>query len=169
MKRPPAIDRTTARLALKFARLLRDEIGQRNMREVIARNERAEYGGSCASHDYCDANVLMDAAMQSTIGHGFTGADIPLINAAWEFARRHCFGHAVGAAMMRTVRARERKRMEGFERQQRAVRIALEMMREEGELSPSSALKEAGRICGIPWGNEMEALFRHAETSQEWR
>ena len=43
-----------------------------------------------------------------------------------------------------------------------ALALAMEMMSEWGQLEPTSALKEAGRACGIAYGDEMEAFVRWA-------
>jgi hypothetical protein len=36
-----------------------------------------------------------------------------------------------------------------------ALKLAVEMMNSESELEPTSALKEAARLNGIPYGDEM--------------
>lgn len=54
---------TPAELAEEFAARLFVRIGEANLREVIRRNEI--HGKGCASHDFCDANMVMLAALQS--------------------------------------------------------------------------------------------------------
>lgn len=59
-------DRFTERLAERFAHLLRSYVGRVNFAEVVARNRTAEYreNHSCASHDFCDANMTMLAVFE---------------------------------------------------------------------------------------------------------
>ncbi len=54
---------TPTELAEEFAARLFVRIGEANLREVIRRN--AAHGKGCASHDFCDANMVMLAALQS--------------------------------------------------------------------------------------------------------
>ena len=54
---------TPQTLAEEFAARLFVRIGEANLREVIARN--AACGKGCASHDFCDANMVMLAALQA--------------------------------------------------------------------------------------------------------
>lgn len=54
---------TPAELAEEFAARLFVRIGETNLREVIRRN--AIHGKGCASQDFCDANMVMLAALQS--------------------------------------------------------------------------------------------------------
>ena len=59
----------TLLLAVKFSEILRDDLGPEIMREIIAKNRTADYGGDiCASHDYCDANMVMAAAWEDITG-----------------------------------------------------------------------------------------------------
>lgn len=53
---------TPAELAEEFAARLFVCIGETNLREVIRRN--AIDGKGCASHDFCDANMVMLAALE---------------------------------------------------------------------------------------------------------
>jgi hypothetical protein len=45
---------------------------------------------------------------------------------------------------------------------QEVLDMAVEMMAQSPELEPTSALKEAARSCGIPYGNEMSDFVRWA-------
>ena len=70
-------------VAKRFAERLREEIGDENYREVLRRNATPEYDGCCASHDFCDANMTMLAALEDC---GIDdGADGPtaIWNLAW--------------------------------------------------------------------------------------
>ena len=95
-------------LAERFAAILRDELGPKTFAEIKRRNETdPAYATSCASHDFCDANMVMDAAFRDVLGRGPVmdeegrdaeeDADIALWNAAWEFARKHWIGHQGGS------------------------------------------------------------------------
>lgn len=61
-----------AALAHAFAAQLESDIGPENMAEVVRLNRddsRYSVNGSCASHDFCDANMTMLAAWESTFGN----------------------------------------------------------------------------------------------------
>jgi len=76
-------------LANKFLKLLRKDIGLRNYKEVCARNAAEPHKGICHSHDFCDANMVMLAAVQSfcdTFDVPETDAHYDLWNAAWNLA-----------------------------------------------------------------------------------
>lgn len=90
----PATAITAERLAEEFAAVLLVSIGPDNMREVIARNQSAADPMTCASHDFCDANMLMFKALQNltdkpldpeTICADSANAD--LWNRAWAIAK----------------------------------------------------------------------------------
>lgn len=55
-------------LARVFADALRKEIGLDNLREVARRNADEVDGSVCHSHDFCDANMVMDLAWRSVFG-----------------------------------------------------------------------------------------------------
>ncbi len=57
------------RIAKEFSRLLLAEIGRESLAEVVRLNGDGSGGTSCASHDFCDPNELMDAAMNK-YGYG---------------------------------------------------------------------------------------------------
>lgn len=90
---------TAESLARKFAELLAEDIGDAAMAEVVRRNGTVDYDeGSCASHDFCDANMVMLAAVES---FGYSDDDVfendcdnevqKLWNAAWDFAKSNKF------------------------------------------------------------------------------
>lgn len=58
---------STEALAQEFAAHLLVCIGDTNFKEVIRRNPT--YGEACASHDFCDANVVMLEALQALAPH----------------------------------------------------------------------------------------------------
>ncbi len=92
-------DPAALRLAAKFAMRLREEVGGEAFETVCARNATPAYdGGACASHDVCDANMVMDAAFTAATGRAFypddeeggpTAADTALWNRAWAIAKAH--------------------------------------------------------------------------------
>lgn len=59
-------DRFTQRLSDRFAHLVRDYVGCRNFAEIVRRNRTPQYreNHSCASHDFCDANMTMLAVFE---------------------------------------------------------------------------------------------------------
>lgn len=57
----------TERLARRFLRFLYLAIGDKDFDEFKAKTRaEAEDGGTCFSHDYCDANVVMMSAWKDT-------------------------------------------------------------------------------------------------------
>lgn len=63
-------------IATTFAQHLLREIGTNYylcvLRENAIQNRKLPHNGACASHDYCDANMVMDAALAS---HGSLWSD----------------------------------------------------------------------------------------------
>lgn len=56
-------------LAVAFVRGLEDSLTGGQMREVRRRNRRRPRGArTCASHDFCDANMVMSAAWEEVTG-----------------------------------------------------------------------------------------------------
>ena len=89
---------TARALAEKFSEFLREDLGREKMLLVVERNRTAEYEGACASHDFCDANEVMLAALED---FGFDADDVfendcdnPVQarwNEAWDEARQNEF------------------------------------------------------------------------------
>lgn len=80
-------------LAADFAQEVRDALTQEQCALAVARNATPEYASACATHDFCDANMLMLAAMENQ-GADFDGDDqtqVDAINAAWDKARSSGF------------------------------------------------------------------------------
>ena len=76
-------------LALKFVELLRADIGETDYIEVKRLNRTEAYKNCCASHNFCDANMVMLEAAES-FGFGVPETDdedVALWNAAWDFAK----------------------------------------------------------------------------------
>jgi hypothetical protein len=88
----------TEQLALAFAVELRQSFSDYEWHEMRLRN--AEIGaGACASHDFCDANMVMDAAFAKVMGvealvtDEHDNVEMPawhtsIWNAAWAIAKR---------------------------------------------------------------------------------
>lgn len=82
-------------VAHAFLCQLRDDIGEADFMEVVRKEKEAPVSGVCYSHDYCDANMTMDAAMAS-VGivalpddeDGMPDGVVALWNAAWGHAKR---------------------------------------------------------------------------------
>lgn len=98
---PSNVDMTMVHMvADAFAAEMRDALNPSQWAEMRRLNATPDYqGGCCASHNYCDANVVMDAAMRSTLGWeplSEEGEDelimsdlaIDIWNAAWDIAHR---------------------------------------------------------------------------------
>lgn len=101
-----------AGLAEAFTQLAwsEDWIGQRKMNHVVRRN-RQRRDNTCATHDYCDANMLMMAAFHEFgyVPCEVESADVVSIwNAAWDMAKRaefyylcpHCSNPIDGRAVL---------------------------------------------------------------------
>lgn len=72
-----------------FATMLAAELTAEQWAEMRARNVTAD-AGVCASHDFCDANMVMDPAFTAVMGRQADGAsdtDAALWSAAWDHAK----------------------------------------------------------------------------------
>lgn len=56
---------TPKELARRFDEILRAHVSAEDYGNILRLNKTEEYKGSCASHDYCDANMAMLEAMKS--------------------------------------------------------------------------------------------------------
>lgn len=95
---PAIIEQPTAtvqveRIAREFSRVLREWITDEQMQEVIRRNKAETDTRICHSHDFCDANMAMDAAFRDLGMDPFEGgehiseATCELWGAAWDVAK----------------------------------------------------------------------------------
>lgn len=81
---------TPAVLAVEFSKTLRAVLSSQEMEQVIARNQEESNPHVCHSHDFCDANMVMDAALGSL---GVEDPDVsdPVVvslwNQAWHLAK----------------------------------------------------------------------------------
>ncbi|MFN3261258.1 MAG: hypothetical protein ACE37J_11940 [Pikeienuella sp.] len=77
-------------LALAFAAELRKEITDESVAEVVRRNTLPTYAAACASHDFCDANMVMASAFERVMERPFdfgSETDMDIWNRAWDAAR----------------------------------------------------------------------------------
>ncbi|HET7675656.1 MAG TPA: hypothetical protein VFL54_09065 [Gammaproteobacteria bacterium] len=78
-------------VAQAFARQLFTELGPYKMGRVIAGNAMERDPSVCCSHDYCDANVSMDAALQQMGINWQDAMDSGLWDRAWDHAKAKRF------------------------------------------------------------------------------
>ena len=73
-----------------------NEIGPANLQTVIERN-KADSADTCASHDFCDANVSMHDAFVAVTGREplETDSDIALWGKAWDRAAKQSFANVL--------------------------------------------------------------------------
>ena len=85
---------TPENLAEKFCQELHEILTAEEVQEIVERNAENHDSMSCASHDFCDANVVMATAFQNLTGREIlfdSDADILLWNDAWTIARNSNF------------------------------------------------------------------------------
>lgn len=85
---------TVEALAEAFIKQLREDLGPEKFAEVVARNAAELNPDVCHSHDFCDANMVMDAAFEEfgvdPLEYGYTEEDgmsqevCDLWNRAWD-------------------------------------------------------------------------------------
>lgn len=80
-------------VAAKFSAILREWLTPADLLEIDRRNKTEEYGGLCATHDFCDPNQAMIDALES-FGLEYEGHDEvqgKLIDLAWSIAKANQF------------------------------------------------------------------------------
>ena len=80
------------RLASAFSACINNELTSEQMKHVRA--HCATNNVTCATHEHCDANILMDESFRLVFGRHFdvlNPDDISLVNAAWDLARNRQF------------------------------------------------------------------------------
>lgn len=88
------------RLALGFAQALCTALSPTELSEAVHKNRTPEYAEACASHDYCDANMVMEQAFVTVFERPFLyegepfDEDTLVWNSAWNIARRAEFSVA---------------------------------------------------------------------------
>jgi len=86
----PHDEATIQFLAGQFADLIHDNMTPEQFEE-IKRLNRTEYAGGeiCATHDFIDANEVMEAAFKQAFGRSPDGDyDMQLWNKAWDAAKK---------------------------------------------------------------------------------
>lgn len=92
-------------IAREFAKLMLAEIGAENLASAVAENmaDMAQGNDStCATHNFCDANMVMDEAFHNVLGRGMylidedateaqKDSDTELWNSAWTMAKHAGF------------------------------------------------------------------------------
>jgi hypothetical protein len=81
-------------LADAFAAIVRRDLRE-HLPEINRRNATPEYACACATHDFCDANVLMQEAFEDLFLRETDPAsdlDVWLWNEAWSVAKARGFG-----------------------------------------------------------------------------
>jgi len=87
--RQPTIAAIVTKMADTFTDLLRSELSVDEFREMQVRNTAETSRGVCHSHDFLDANALMEIAFIETTGRDNdcgNEADAAIWSAAWEEA-----------------------------------------------------------------------------------
>lgn len=91
-------DQALKNLAAEFAKLLKNEIGEENLDKVVKQN-KVNDPWICASHDYCDANMVMVTAFENIFGHEFHESEDEKVNdledilwnKSWTLAKKNDF------------------------------------------------------------------------------
>ena len=87
-------DAQIEKLAKKFSKALENEIGKQNLLKVVAENKAETDSSICHSHDYCDANMVMDAALRAEgirLEVPTSAADVKTWNKVWDAAKANIF------------------------------------------------------------------------------
>lgn len=83
------------KLAHVFAAVLKEQLSREQIDEINKRNVSPEYGtNACASHDFCDANMVMDTAFTRLLGREMQiheDDDLAACNVAWTIAKDNAF------------------------------------------------------------------------------
>lgn len=86
---------TVDELALEFCKELRATLTPEQMREVVARNTAETNPNVCHSHDFCDANMVLEAVFKrhdmSIEQEGGLDRWADLWNASWSLAKSRGF------------------------------------------------------------------------------
>ncbi len=84
-----------------FNELIKKELGTSRFKKMIQDNRGPDYqNGSCATHNYCDANLVMESAFTKEFnrepiilwGEGDLDLETNLWNRAWEYSLHTEFG-----------------------------------------------------------------------------
>jgi hypothetical protein len=83
-----------ALLSKEFSQILKTELSAEEMTEVVRINSLPAYSDACASHDFCDANMVMNEAFEKVMQREFdfdSDCDTDLFNGAWSLAKTNNF------------------------------------------------------------------------------
>lgn len=58
-------------LSDEFSRLIVASFTPDQLAETIAKNHTPDYAGCCATHDYCDSNMVMNEAFENVMNREF--------------------------------------------------------------------------------------------------
>lgn len=87
-------------VAKEFIKVIRESLTSEELKEVNKKNETEEYKGCCATHDYVDANMCMEEALEKSGVASFTDhipetkewdESIDIVNEAWDMAKKAKF------------------------------------------------------------------------------
>lgn len=90
----PSAKSTYERISDAFSKEVQEALTPEQIAEVIAKNNTDEYQGVCATHDYVDANMLMDAAFKSVTKREIdlqNKNDVELWGWAWNLSKNRSF------------------------------------------------------------------------------
>ena len=86
----------TPELGKRFVTLLEESVTPEQFEQIRTLND-ARRPGTCASHDYIDANEVMSDAFTEVIGHPAdpgSASDSRLWSLAWDWAIEHYLSHS---------------------------------------------------------------------------
>lgn len=89
----PAVEISTTTLAHEFSCLLKELLGDDKMQHIVFENRRRN-NNTCATHDYCDANIVMSEAFARIYGRccqPLSDADMAVFSTAWDEAKHSNF------------------------------------------------------------------------------
>lgn len=89
----PKVREAALAIALRFSQRLSGDL-KPVWPEVLSAHRSHRDPATCVSHDYCDANMVMEAAVTDLIADGALSAPvhIEVVNLAWAIARADDFG-----------------------------------------------------------------------------
>jgi hypothetical protein len=93
-------DSLANRLADEFRREMAADFPNATLAEIDKRNAAETDPGVCHSHDFCDANMVMDSAFTKIVGHeldpdGESEADHDIWSRAWAIAVKAGFAQKI--------------------------------------------------------------------------
>lgn len=90
-----AVNPSPQALAIVFSVVVRERLSFEELHAVRAKNRTPAYSNCCATHDYCDANMLMLEAYSRCTGIPENdielGDNINVFNKAWDIAKAREF------------------------------------------------------------------------------